>query len=792
MSDSAVDPSTCDEGVTYEGMNTEEVSYKGSAPVGAEFEGSTGTTIDFTIKKEIGSVKFAGSLNLGVTASAKVYLTFSYQYVEIKLDYSAKLSASLSGKAESSLPLSYICIAPFPGVIIEFTPSIVVETNVKIEMSGTLKGTLGLKASNTEGLQNISTNPSFKPEIKVEGTIFVGISLVPKVKILSDVITGSMTAKLGAEVKATVSKTIADTSKQIHECNNCISGEISAKATLSFEIKFINNDNLKFTFDVANIKIKICDFYFSYDFADFDFTTCPHQKYKVTITVKNSKGETVSGATVNDEYTTDADGKVEFFLNGGKYTITAKSDEFGTGKAQLTVDGKPASVTVVLNNLVSDKDLGGSSGDDYNSGAFNVLSLGENHSAYIDKNGDLYTWGKNSDGRLGDGMTADRYTPTKIMSNVKSVSLGGNHSAAITENGDLYTWGYNIYGQLGDGTTTDKYTPTKIMSNVKSVSLGVDHSAAITEKNDLYTWGLNDVGQLGDGTMTDKYTPAKIMSNVKSVSLGRDHSAAITQNGDLYTWGYNFSGLLGNGTTTERHTPTKITIPSAKTYSKSSNPVSANNGNIQTFTNLMPNETYNFYSMKTMNAENLFGSPNLLYITQCAADENGKLSVTFTPDEDYDKATCFVVPLKQTDLSAAKVTMNNLKYNAKTQYVAPVVTLDGKTLVEGRDYDLCGDYFAKSTGSYTVTVRGRGLYTGEVDFAYKVIPTQIIKGDVDFNGTVNIDDVTLTQKYIANMYDFDSEQLKATDVTGDGNINIDDVTKIQKYIAGLISSLSNA
>ena len=65
-------------------------------------------------------------------------------------------------------------------------------------------------------------------------------------------------------------------------------------------------------------------------------------------------------------------------------------------------------------------------------------------------------------------------------------------------------------------------------------------------------------------------------------------------------------------------------------------------------------------------------------------------------------------------------------------------------------------------------------------------------GDVNLDGTVNIDDVTLIQKYIANMSEFDSEQLKAADVTGDNDISIDDVTAIQKYLAGMITSFANA
>lgn len=954
LSTADYDPSTCGDGVTYNGTSEEEINPKSSSPVGAEFEGSTGATLKFELDKKIGNSTLKGSLDLGVKASVKVYLTISYQYLELKLDYSAKLSISLSLKVSDTLPLGYICISPFAGVMIEFTPSIIVECDGKIEVSGTLKGTLGLKATNTDGIQNISTNPEFKPEIKVEVTIFVGISLEPKVKILSDVITGSMKAMLGAELKATMKKTVEDTSKQIHECNACIAGTISAKASLSFEIKFIKSDKLKFNFDVADLTIKICDFYFSYDFADFGFTTCPHQKYKVTVTVKNSKGETVSGASVNDEYTTNSDGKAEFFLNGGDYTINVKHGEL-SGKKDISIDGKPISVTMTVAKDLTDKDLisgGGNidtggdnnSDNDNNTGVTNVLSLGGCHSAYITKSGDLYMWGHNRQGQLGDGTTTDRYTPIKIMSNVKSVSLGGYHSAAITENGDLYMWGHNECGQIGDETTTDRYTPTKIMSNVKSVSLGYCHSGAITESGDLYMWGNNRQGQLGDGTTTniltpkkimsniksvsfgydkaggistiydfigvitengdlfmwgynwqgqlgdgttanrliptkimsnvksvslgDKhsgaitengdlymwgyngrgqlgngttnirvYTPAKIMSNVKSVSLGESHSGAITENGDLYMWGYNWQGQLGDGTATNRNTPikimsnvksvslgynhsgvvtengdlymwgwnsagelgdgtttdsstpTKITIPCVN--SKFSEPVSAGSDyKTETFTDLLPNEVYNFYSMKTQNAENPFGSVNLFYITQATTDENGRLSVTYMPDESYDKAINFVVPLKQTDLSTAVVSMKGLIYNGKEQYVTPFVTLNGKTLVEGKDYDLSGDYFAKDAGIYTVTINGRGLYTGKVDFNYSVVSSGKL-GDVDNNGTVTIDDVTLIQKYLASMVELDSKQLKVADVTGDGDVSIDDVTKIQKFIAGLVSSLSN-
>ena len=59
-----------------------------------------------------------------------------------------------------------------------------------------------------------------------------------------------------------------------------------------------------------------------------------------------------------------------------------------------------------------------------------------------------------------------------FMDNIKDVALGYHHSAAITNNNELYLWGYNSNGQLGDGTKTNRKTPVKIMDNVAQVSLG--------------------------------------------------------------------------------------------------------------------------------------------------------------------------------------------------------------------------------------------------------------------------------------------------------------------------------
>jgi alpha-tubulin suppressor-like RCC1 family protein len=202
-----------------------------------------------------------------------------------------------------------------------------------------------------------------------------------------------------------------------------------------------------------------------------------------------------------------------------------------------------------------------------------AVSLGYYHSSAITETGKLYTWGLNNYGRLGDGTTTQRNTPTLIDAfggeKIVSVSLGTHHSSAITETGKLYTWGYNYYGQLGDGTTTQRNTPTLIDAfggeKIVSVSLGGYHSSAITETGKLYTWGYNNNGELGDGTTTSRTTPTLIDSfggeKIVAVSLGRNHSSAITETGKLYIWGYNGYGQLGIGTTDSDPHPTPILIP---------------------------------------------------------------------------------------------------------------------------------------------------------------------------------------------------------------------------------------
>ena len=70
----------------------------------------------------------------------------------------------------------------------------------------------------------------------------------------------------------------------------------------------------------------------------------------------------------------------------------------------------------------------------------------------------LEGWGYNQYGQIGDGTRVSRSTPEQVSlpggATPVAVSTGGYHTLAIGSDGNLYAWGQNSDGQLGDGTTT--------------------------------------------------------------------------------------------------------------------------------------------------------------------------------------------------------------------------------------------------------------------------------------------------------------------------------------------------
>ena len=210
-----------------------------------------------------------------------------------------------------------------------------------------------------------------------------------------------------------------------------------------------------------------------------------------------------------------------------------------------------------------------------NSKEFTHISVGANtYACGVTKDEELWCWGHNSSGQLGQGDVTQVTTPVQIPGDWRSVSAetvneawnaAHEHNCAIDTSGDLYCTGESVYGAIGDGTTAARRTVmTKVIGGLKwkSVSPGANHTCGVTMEGEGLCWGYSGYHTLGNGSTSSRYAPFSIAEDRqwKDLSAGQYSSCGITHDNESYCWGDNTTyGQLGDGTTTDRPLPTQIT-----------------------------------------------------------------------------------------------------------------------------------------------------------------------------------------------------------------------------------------
>ena len=138
----------------------------------------------------------------------------------------------------------------------------------------------------------------------------------------------------------------------------------------------------------------------------------------------------------------------------------------------------------------------------------NATGINGRNTLILTDDGKLYSYSTNSN-MTGVGATSD-FTEIKFDgATVEQIETLDGLSLAVLSNGEVYGWGYNTYGILGEGYELGGVysTPVKLnLSNVRTMSLGNGFAIFGTYAGEVYGIGKNDYGQLGTGDNTGAST----------------------------------------------------------------------------------------------------------------------------------------------------------------------------------------------------------------------------------------------------------------------------------------------
>lgn len=313
--------------------------------------------------------------------------------------------------------------------------------------------------------------------------------------------------------------------------------------------------------------------------------------------------------------------------DGSMVKITPVSTNPKLGEVTVSVafrgvyDGKQTTNYVIIPVQVHARENYDDADED-NARTIPMLAAGNGFSMGLTTYGEVYTWGTNALGQLGnqdtDGVREDVVEPVRILKNLTNgvneiyftaIAAGEDFALALDSDGHVWSWGSNQYGQLGNGTAAtfdeeagqfvERFSvepkQVKLSKNVLlgdaemtkqyadgsaaverekivAIAAGHRHALALSEGGMVYTWGSNEFGQLGirDASVVTSEFALRVLKGVSPsetmyltegalIAAGGDSSYVVRRNGTVFAFGCNDKGQLGNNSLVRELAPVQVT-----------------------------------------------------------------------------------------------------------------------------------------------------------------------------------------------------------------------------------------
>jgi len=211
-----------------------------------------------------------------------------------------------------------------------------------------------------------------------------------------------------------------------------------------------------------------------------------------------------------------------------------------------------------------------------------AISAGTNSLYALKSDGTVWSWGRNTYGQLGNNSTSSSYTPIQVhglndsgfLTDIIGIAGGAYSGYVINSNGNVFSWGQNTNGNIGDETTTERRYPVSMLfKGIENLNLGTTgniqikgaYNTAYALKSDgsVYSWGQNSFGQLGNNTTMTGYVATNIptLTSITQITASSQSAYALKSDGTVWGWGVNTYGQLGDNSTTQRNAPVQVHGP---------------------------------------------------------------------------------------------------------------------------------------------------------------------------------------------------------------------------------------